>query len=279
MNGFINLIKKRGISSNTALQEAKRKLKVKKAGHLGTLDPMAHGVLVLGINRGTKFSSYFLESDKTYKAEITLGASTDTDDAMGKTIEESSKKVCAKEVEIALKTFIGKSMQVPPSYSALKHKGKPLYKYAREGKPISKPSREVIIYSIKNFEFKNNICICEIHCSKGTYIRSIARDLGNMLGVGGHLSDLERLGQGVFNIKNAYTIEQLNENSILSIESAFPNFLNINLSSNETKFFLNGVKIKSQNYPDAIYKTYSDKGIFLGLGEVQDSNLKLKQLV
>ena len=279
MNGFINLIKKRGISSNTALQEAKRKLKVKKAGHLGTLDPMAHGVLVLGINRGTKFSSYFLESDKTYKAEITLGASTDTDDAMGKTIEESSKKVCAKEVEIALKTFIGKSMQVPPSYSALKHKGKPLYKYAREGKPISKPSREVIIYSIKNFEFKNNICICEIHCSKGTYIRSIARDLGNMLGVGGHLSDLERLGQGVFNIKNAYTIEQLNEDSILSIESAFPNFLNINLSSNETKFFLNGVKIKSQNYPDAIYKTYSDKGIFLGLGEVQDSNLKLKQLV
>jgi tRNA pseudouridine55 synthase len=279
MNGFINLIKKRGISSNTALQEAKRKLKVKKAGHLGTLDPMAHGVLVLGINRGTKFSSYFLESDKTYKAEITLGASTDTDDAMGKTIEESSKKVCAKEVEIALKTFIGKSMQVPPSYSALKHKGKPLYKYAREGKPISKPPREVVIYSIKNFEFKNNICICEIHCSKGTYIRSIARDLGNMLGVGGHLSDLERLGQGVFNIKNAYTIEQLNENSILSIESAFPNFLNINLSSNETKFFLNGVKIKSQNYPDAIYKTYSDKGIFLGLGEVQDSNLKLKQLV
>jgi tRNA pseudouridine55 synthase len=279
MNGFINLIKKRGISSNAALQEAKRKLKVKKAGHLGTLDPMAHGVLVLGINRGTKFSSYFLESDKTYKAEITLGVSTDTDDAMGKTIVESSKKVCAKEVEIALKTFIGKSMQVPPSYSALKHKGKPLYKYAREGKPISKPPREVIIYSIKNFEFKNNICICEIHCSKGTYIRSIARDLGNMLGVGGHLSDLERLGQGVFNIKNAYTIEQLNEDSILSIESAFPNFLNINLSSNETKFFLNGVKIKSQNYPDAIYKTYSDKGIFLGLGEVQDSNLKLKQLV
>jgi len=279
MNGFINLIKKRGISSNTALQEAKRKLKAKKAGHLGTLDPMAHGVLVLGINRGTKFSSYFLESDKTYKAEITLGASTDTDDAMGKIIEESSKKVCAKEVEIALKTFIGKSMQVPPSYSALKHKGKPLYKHAREGKPISKPPREVIIYSIKNFEFKNNICICEIHCSKGTYIRSIARDLGNMLGVGGHLSDLERLGQGVFNIKNAYTIEQLNEDSILSIESAFPNFLNINLTSNETKFFLNGVKIKSQNYSDAIYKTYSDKGIFLGLGEVQDSNLKLKQLV
>jgi len=279
MNGFINLIKKRGISSNTALQEAKRKLKAKKAGHLGTLDPMAHGVLVLGINRGTKFSSYFLESDKTYKAEITLGASTDTDDAMGKIIEESSKKVCAKEVEIALKTFIGKSMQVPPSYSALKHKGKPLYKYAREGKPISKPPREVIIYSIKNFEFKNNICICEIHCSKGTYIRSIARDLGNMLGVGGHLSDLERLGQGFFNIKNAYTIEQLNEDSILSIESAFPNFLNINLTSNETKFFLNGVKIKSQHYSDAIYKTYSDKGIFLGLGEVQDSNLKLKQLV
>jgi tRNA pseudouridine55 synthase len=279
MNGFINLIKKKGISSNAALQEAKRKLKIKKAGHLGTLDPMAHGVLVLGINRGTKFSSYFLESDKTYKAEITLGVSTDTDDAMGKTIEESSKKVCAKEVEIALKTFIGKSMQVPPSYSALKHKGKPLYKYAREGKPISKPPREVIIYSIKNFEFKNNICICEIHCSKGTYIRSISRDLGNMLGVGGHLSDLERLGQGVFNIKNAYTIEQLNDDSILSIESAFPNFLNINLSSNETKFFLNGVKIKSQNYPDAIYKTYSDKGVFLGLGEVQDSNLKLKQLV
>ena len=279
MNGFINLIKKKGISSNTALQEAKRKLKVKKAGHLGTLDPMAHGVLVLGINRGTKFSSYFLESDKTYKAEITLGASTDTDDATGEIIAESSKKVCSKDVEIALETFIGKSMQVPPSYSALKHKGKPLYKYAREGKPISKPPREVIIYSIKNFEFKNNICICEIHCSKGTYIRSIARDLGNMLELGGHLSDLERLGQGVFNIKDAFTIEQLNEDSILSIESAFPNFLDINLSSDETRFFLNGVKIKNKKYSDAIYKIYGDEGIFIGLGEVNASILKLKQLV
>ena len=279
MNGFINLIKKKGISSNAALQEAKRKLKIKKAGHLGTLDPMAHGVLVLGVNRGTKFSSYFLESDKTYKAEITLGASTDTDDATGEIIAESLKKVCAKEVEIALETFIGKSMQVPPSYSALKHKGKPLYKYAREGKPISKPPREINIYSIKNFEFKNNICICEIHCSKGTYIRSIARDLGKMLGVGGHLSDLERLGQGVFNIKDAFTIEQLNEDSVLSIESVFPNFIDINLSSDETRFFLNGVKIKYQKYSDAVYKIYSDEGVFLGLGEVNDSILKLKQLV
>ena len=279
MNGFINLIKKRGISSNTALQEAKRKLKVKKAGHLGTLDPMAHGVLVLGINRGTKFSSYFLESDKTYKAEITLGASTNTDDATGEIIAESSKKVCAKEVEIALETFIGKFMQVPPSYSALKHKGKPLYKYAREGNPISKPPREINIYTIKNFEFKNNICICEIYCSKGTYIRSIARDLGKMLGVGGHLSGLERIEQGIFNIKDTFTIEQLNEDSILSIESAFPNFLDISLSSDETRFFLNGVKIKNQKHSDAIYKIYSDENIFLGLGEVHNSILKLKQLV
>lgn len=279
MNGFINLIKKKGISSNTALQEAKRKLKVKKAGHLGTLDPMAHGVLVLGINRGTKFSSYFLESDKTYKAEITFGTSTDTDDATGEIISESSKKVCSKDVEIALETFIGKSMQVPPSYSALKHKGKPLYRYAREGKPISKPPREINIYSISNYKFKNNVCIFEIHCSKGTYIRSIARDLGNMLELGGHLSDLERLGQGVFNIKDAFTIEQLNEDSILSIESAFPNFLDINLSSDETRFFLNGVKIKNKKYSDAIYKIYGDEGIFIGLGEVNDSILKLKQLV
>ena len=279
MNGFINLIKKKGISSNAALQEAKRKLKIKKAGHLGTLDPMAHGVLVLGINRGTKFSSYFLESDKTYKAEITLGASTDTDDAVGEIIAKSSKNVCAKEVKIALETFIGKSMQVPPSYSALKHKGKPLYKYAREGKPISKPPREINIYSIKNFEFKNNICICEIHCSKGTYIRSIARDLGKKLGCGAHMKSLIRLSQGNFNLSDAKRISDILEENIISIEDAFKNLNKITIQPLDEKKFINGVTISEFNNKDDIYRVFSKNNIFIGIGEINKKNLRHKQLV
>ena len=279
MHGFINLIKEKGISSNAALQKAKKQLNIKKAGHLGTLDPMAEGVLVLGINRGTKFSSYFLESDKVYRAEITLGIATDTDDAMGQVILENTSSWTKDAAMNALNSFIGKSMQVAPHYSALKHKGKPLYKYAREGTPILKPSREVNIFSIENVSFKDNVCICDIHCSKGTYIRAIARDLGKKLDVGGHLSGLKRLEQGIFNINDAQNIEDLTLDSIIPIEEGFPKLDRITLNPEQTKFFLNGVKFPYKEKQNSLYKIFSNDKIFLGLGEIDESNLKLTRLV
>ena len=239
MDGFLLLDKEKGISSNQLVQHVKRTLSLKKVGHLGTLDPMATGLMILAINRATKFSNYFLESDKSYDTTIQLGSSTDTDDAMGTIVSSSDTLPSQKDIHESLETFIGKSMQIAHYFSALKHKGKPLYKYAREGKFISKPPREVNIFSIKNIMCEHNKCSFIIHCSKGTYIRSIARDLGEKLNSGGHLTALRRLSQGSFNIENAMTIKNIELNNLITIEEAFSELPEIKLNSNQTKFFMN----------------------------------------
>ena len=279
MDGFLLLDKEKGISSNQLVQKVKRSLSLKKVGHLGTLDPMATGLMILAINRGTKFSSYFLESDKSYYASIQLGSSTDTDDAMGNIISSSDIIPNEKDINKSLVSFIGKSMQTAPFFSALKHKGKPLYKYAREGEFISKLPREINIFSIKNIICEHNKCSFIVHCSKGTYIRSIARDLGDKLNSGGHLSALRRLSQGIFNIKNAMTIENIELNKLITIEEAFSELSEIQLDSNQTKFFMNGVKIEEINLEDDTYKIYDSSKKFLGLGMVSNSVLALKRLV
>jgi tRNA pseudouridine55 synthase len=279
MDGFLLLDKEKGISSNQLVQKVKKSLSIKKVGHLGTLDPMATGLMILAINRATKFSSYFLESDKSYDASIQLGSSTDTDDAMGNIISSSDIIPNEKDINKSLTSFIGQSMQTAPFFSALKHKGKPLYKYAREGEFISKPPREINIFSIENIICEHNKCSFIVHCSKGTYIRSIARDLGDKLNSGGHLSALRRLSQGIFNIKNAMTIENIELNKLITIEEAFSELSEIQLDSNQTKFFMNGVKIEEINLEDDTYKIYDSSKKFLGLGMVSNSVLALKRLV
>ena len=279
MDGFLLLDKEKGISSNQLVQKVKKSLSIKKVGHLGTLDPMATGLMILAINRATKFSSYFLESDKSYDASIQLGSSTDTDDAMGNIISSSDIIPNEKDINKSLASFIGQSMQTAPFFSALKHKGKPLYKYAREGEFISKPHREINIFSIENIICEHNKCSFIVHCSKGTYIRSIARDLGDKLNSGGHLSALRRLSQGIFNIKNAMTIENIELNKLITIEEAFSELSEIQLDSNQTKFFMNGVKIEEINLEDDTYKIYDSSKKFLGLGMVSNSVLALKRLV
>ena len=279
MDGFLLLDKEKGISSNQLVQKVKKSLSLKKVGHLGTLDPMATGLMILAINRATKFSSYFLESDKSYDASIQLGSSTDTDDAMGNIISSSDIIPNEKDINKSLASFIGQSMQTAPFFSALKHKGKPLYKYAREGEFISKPPREINIFSIKNIICEHNKCSFIVHCSKGTYIRSIARDLGDKLNSGGHLSALRRLSQGTFNIKNAMTIENIELNKLITVEEAFSELSEIQLDSNQIKFFMNGVKIEEINLEDDTYKIYDSSKKFLGLGMVSNSVLALKRLV
>ena len=279
MDGFLLLDKEKGISSNQLVQKVKKSLSIKKVGHLGTLDPMATGLMILAINRATKFSSYFLESDKSYDASIQLGSSTDTDDAMGNIISSSDIIPNEKDINKSLASFIGQSMQTAPFFSALKHKGKPLYKYAREGEFISKPPREINIFSIENIICEHNKCSFIVHCSKGTYIRSIARDLGDKLNSGGHLSALRRLSQGIFNLKNAMTIENIELNKLITIEEAFSELSEIQLDSNQTKFFMNGVKIEEINLEDDTYKIYDSSKKFLGLGMVSNSVLALKRLV
>ena len=279
MDGFLLAYKEKGISSNRLVQEVKKSLSLKKVGHLGTLDPMAEGLVILAINRATRFSSFFLESDKSYIAGITFGAKTDTDDAMGQVIESSEIIPKEKDINEALESFIGESMQVAPFFSALKFKGKPLYKYAREGEFISKPPRYINIFSIKDINHEANYCSLSIHCSKGTYIRSIARDLGDKLGCGAHLSSLIRTSQGSFSYLEAKKPELINIDQLISIESAFSNFSDIKLDHDQTKNFSNGVKILDINHENNYYKIYDYSSKFLGLGLVSESVLALKRLV
>ena len=279
MNGFFLVKKEQGYSSNNVVQEIKKKINVKKIGHLGTLDPLATGLLVLAVNRATKFSNYFLESDKSYDVEVVLGYSTDTDDSTGNIISKSDNIPDKTLVERELFFFKGESLQTPPFYSALKHKGKPLYKYARQGEYISKPPRKIFIKEIKNFNFQKNICSFRIDCTKGTYIRSIARDLGERLGCGAHMKKLVRVSQGIFSLSNATSTIDLKKENIINIEDAFTNFDNIKLNNTDIKRFTNGVVISELQEKDGIYRVFNLNNDFIGIGETKDSFLKHKQLV
>ena len=279
MNGFFLVKKEQGYSSNNVVQEIKKKINVKKIGHLGTLDPLATGLLVLAVNRATKFSNYFLESDKSYDVEVVLGSSTDTDDSTGNIISKSDNIPDKSLVERELSLFKGESLQTPPFYSALKHKGKPLYKYARQGEYISKPPRKIFVKEISNFNFQKNICSFRIDCTKGTYIRSIARDLGERLGCGAHMKKLVRVSQGIFSLSNATSTIDLKKENIIKIEDAFTNFNNIKLNNTDIKRFTNGVVISELEEKDGIYRVFNLNNDFIGIGETKDSFLKHKQLV
>ena len=220
MNSGIFLVNKdKGLSSNKAIQKIKKRLDIKKIGHFGTLDPLAEGLLICGINKGTKLSEKFLNLDKSYFSKIMLGIQTTTDDSEGDIIKEKKIQISEKEIIEMTKTFIGESKQKPPFFSALKHKGKPLYKYAREGKLIEKEPRDIKIYKILNILVKNAFVSFEISCSKGTYIRSIARDLGDKLECGGHLVELVRLSQGSFNLKDAKKVDDIQISDLIKIEN------------------------------------------------------------
>ena len=279
MNGFFLLKKEQGYSSNSVVQEIKKKIKVKKVGHLGTLDPMATGLLVLAVNRATKFSNYFLESDKSYVVEVELGCSTDTDDSTGNIISQSNSIPDKASVKKELLLFKGESFQIPPFFSALKHKGKPLYKYARQGEYISKPPRKIFVKQISNFNFQNNICSFQIDCTKGTYIRSIARDLGERLGCGAHMTKLIRVSQDIFSLSDATNTKDLKKENIIKIEDAFPNFSIINLSNDNLKKFINGLEINDIEQKEGLYRVFDLNNGFIGIGEIKDNALKHKQLV
>ena len=170
-------------------------------------------------------------------------------------------------------------MQVPPFFSALKYKGKPLYKYAREGELIAKPPRKILVTRIESIDFDGKICSFKIYCSKGTYIRSIARDLGERLGCGAHMKSLIRISQGDFNLRNAKSASDIIQEDIISIEDAFKNLEIIKIQHNDEKKFINGVTIPNFNFQDAQYRIFNKNNNFVGIGEIIKNNLKHKQLV
>lgn len=208
--GILLLDKPAGITSNAALGRAKRIIGIKKAGHTGTLDPMASGLLVLCFGQATKVAGFLLEADKTYQAEVRLGVTTDSEDAEGKVLERRALPALDKEsIEAVLENFRGPIEQIPPMHSALKHKGRRLYELARRGESVERPARSVVIHELKLLGHERDTLRLKVHCSKGTYIRSLARDIGALLGCGAHLSGLRRTASAPFDIRDAIELEAL----------------------------------------------------------------------
>ena len=279
INGFLLVNKGPGITSSRVVQIVKKKFQLKKVGHLGTLDPMATGLLIIAINRATKFASLLLQSEKSYRAEVTLGIQTDTDDAEGEAI--SSKKVDITELEIkeTLLTFLGASYQLPPDYSALKHKGKPMYKYARNGIKVEKAERKIFIKNIQNILIEIPKVSFDISCSKGTYIRSIARDLGARLGCGAHLSGLIRTSQEKFMLSDACSLEDINLEDIISLEKAFEDLDFIKLNEKDSKAFIHGRSIEIDFDHTNLLRVYDSANQFIAIGKNSSKGFKHEYLV
>lgn len=209
VDGVLLVDKPRGMSSNGALQAARRLFNARKAGHTGTLDPMATGLMVLTFGEATKFSQMLLEADKAYEAVVKLGVETDTGDAEGSVLAALEVTATAEAVRNAAAGFVGEIEQVPPMYSALKRDGKPLYEYARAGLEVERAARRVWIRSLGVCDVGSDSFVMRVACSKGTYIRSLAMDIGRVLGCGAHLTGLRRTAIGRFDLAAALTLDVL----------------------------------------------------------------------
>lgn len=279
MDGLIIINKPKSYTSHDIVNVVRKKLNIKKVGHTGTLDPNATGVLPILIGIGTKISKYLVEHEKTYIATLVLGKRTDTGDSEGNIIEEDNNFVNSnkEKIESVLKSFIGKQNQIPPIYSAIKVAGKKLYEYAREGKAVDIKPREIEISEIalENYNNKDEI-VFKVACSKGTYIRTLCEDIAKRLGTVGYMKELQRTKVNEFDIKDAITLEDLDnvniEDKIISIEKLFINNKKIDLNNRKLELFLNGVQL-THNLNDGVYRIYNNNN-FIGLGTVKDKLLK-----
>ena len=212
VSGVVALDKPKGMSSNAAVQAAKRLFHARKVGHTGSLDPLATGVLPLCFGNATRFSQFLLDSDKRYVAEVRLGVSTDSGDADGSVVEERPVgQLTRRAVDEALASFRGDIEQVPSMFSAIKHHGQPLYKLARQGVEVERKARPITVYSNEIVAMGSDVLTLDVHCSKGTYVRSIVHELGEMLGCGAHVTDLRRTLAGPFDEDDLVTFETLRE--------------------------------------------------------------------
>jgi len=278
VDGVLLLDKPVGISSNSALQKAKILYQAAKAGHTGNLDPVASGLLPLCFGEATKFSQYLLDADKIYQAEFTLGQTTTTGDAEGEVTGSSPVNVTQRDIELVLQRFTGAISQVPPMYSALKFQGKALYHYARAGVEIERQARAVTIYSLTPSSFDGTRLRVRVKCSKGTYIRVLAEDIGRALGCGAFMSALRRTGTSNFDIADALTLGQLGEMSaaqrdaILLPADVLVTALPKVVLDEDSAYYLkrgNPVWVARQKERGTV-RLYDDKEIFLGVGEILD---------
>jgi tRNA pseudouridine55 synthase len=278
VNGVFLLDKPLGYSSNQALQKVKWLYQAAKAGHTGTLDPLATGLLPICLGEATKFAQYVTDADKTYVATIKLGETTTTGDAEGDILSTVSVDVTKSQFVKICQQFMGEISQIPPMYSALKHEGKALYEYARQGVDIARQARVVNINKIDVNSFEGEEAKITVSCSKGTYIRTLAEDIGKLLGCGAHLIGLRRIETAGYQIEQALTIEQLEAMSVeerdavlLPVDSAINDFPKVILNDEAAYFLLRGQSVwQAGKIPHTDLRIYDEDNQFLGIGFLQD---------
>ena len=279
VSGILLLDKAPGLTSNRALQEARSFLEARKGGHTGSLDPLATGLLPLCFGEATKFSQFLLDADKTYWTVLRLGQETSTYDSEGSVVAARPVTVDRPQIEAALARFVGEIRQTPPVYSAIKQGGQPLYKLARAGVTVNPVPRTVVIHRIRLLDWQDDRVELEIRCSKGTYVRSLAHDIGQALECGAHVAQLRRLALGGFRVEDAVSMERLRALPgpearaalLLPGDRAVDRFLPLTLSANAAYYLCQGQAVfAGQGRAPGIVRLYEAHGRFLGLGEVLD---------
>lgn len=288
ISGVLLLDKPYGVSSNTALQHARRLFQAEKAGHTGNLDPMATGLLPVCFGEATKFSQTLLDADKAYLASIKFGITTETGDAEGAVLKTLPVSFSRPQLDQILLSLTGNILQIPPMYSALKHQGKALYTYARAGVEIERQAREVSIYQLDVRNFSGDELDVLVRCSKGTYIRVLAEDMGAALGCGAHLKGLRRTVTGGFELEGAVTLDQLEnmdmaerDACLLPTDCLLANLDKVELDADSAFYIQRGqpVWLPKQGMKTQV-RLYGPGGVFIGLGEsASDGKIAPKRLV
>lgn len=284
MDGLFNIYKEAGMTSFDVVAKVRKIANTRAVGHTGTLDPNATGVLVVAVGYATKAISYMENDDKIYIAELTLGIKTDTEDIWGKVLEENSLEnfnLTSNKIEETIKSFIGKQLQVPPMYSALKVNGKKLYELAREGKEVKREAREIEIFDIFDISICENKVSFGVNCSKGTYIRTLCKDIGDKLGCYATMSKLERVKAGRFLKENSVKLEELEKEPnkyLIETESVFEKFPIIELNEVDGARYINGIKLERKGLENGVYRVYIN-GKFYGLSKIANGIMRSEKKI
>ena len=282
MNGVVVLDKPEGKTSHDMVNFMRRLTGIRRIGHTGTLDPMATGVLPICIGSAAKAADMLMLADKRYTAELTLGITTDTEDISGNVITRENVSVEKHKTEEAVKSFVGESEQIPPMYSAIKQNGKKLYELARQGIEVEREKRKITIFSIDILDISENTLKIDVHCSKGTYIRTLCADIGKKLGTGACMTSLRRTASGRFTEKDAFTPEELSnmniEDAVIKTDRLFAEYPEIHLNEKQTKSIVNGVRMTWRGGCEGqCYRLYDMNNSFLCISKCVDGRLWLEK--
>ncbi len=292
IDGVVLLDKPQGLSSNDLLQKVKRLYQANKAGHTGALDPLATGMLPICLGEASKFSQFLLDADKRYRVTAKLGERTDTSDAEGQVVAEKAVKCGLDEILAALPHFRGNLMQIPTMFSALKHQGKPLYEYARAGITVEREARPITIFELEFIDYQAPFLTLEVHCSKGTYIRTLVDDLGEYLGCGAHVTVLRRSAVADYPSAAMVSLAQLQQlaeqqdltlldQHLLAADTAVSNLSKLELSTEQSQAIGFGQRVRFDN-PEQLQgqvRLYDADNRFLGVAEINDNVIHPKRLV